>query len=66
MSQELYQQVDPEDVGMSSAYLRNIDALLRAETGLPVTVCEDPISAVVLGSGRTLDHIELLREVAVT
>ena len=27
MSQELYQQVDPEDVGMSSAYLRNIDAL---------------------------------------
>src|SRR5215207_10513849 len=27
MSSELYQQVDPEDVGVSSAYLRNIDTL---------------------------------------
>jgi len=27
MSLELYQQVDPEEVGMSSAYLGNIDAL---------------------------------------
>jgi rod shape-determining protein MreB len=47
------------------ALLKNIDVLLREETGLPVMVCDDPISAVVLGSGKTLDHIELLKEVAI-
>src|SRR5690606_25069432 len=45
------------------ALLKNIDVLLREETGLPVMVSDDPISAVVLGSGKTLDHIELLKEV---
>jgi rod shape-determining protein MreB and related proteins len=43
--------------------LKNIDVLLREETGLPVMVSDDPISAVVLGSGKALDHIDLLREV---
>ncbi len=44
--------------------LKNIDVLLREQTGLPVMTCDDPISAVVLGSGKALDHIELLKEVA--
>jgi rod shape-determining protein MreB len=48
------------------ALLRNIDVLLREETGLPVMVCDDPVSAVVLGSGKALDHMELLREVAIS
>jgi rod shape-determining protein MreB len=47
------------------ALLKNMDVLLREETGLPVMVSDDPISAVVLGSGKTLDHIELLKEVAI-
>jgi len=47
------------------ALLKNLDVLLREETGLPVMVCDDPISAVVLGSGKTLDHIELLKEVTI-
>lgn len=47
------------------ALLKNMDVLLREETGLPVMVCDDPISAVVLGSGKTLDHIELLKEVTI-
>lgn len=47
------------------ALLKNLDVLLREETGLPVMVCDDPISAVVLGSGKALDHIDLLREVAI-
>jgi rod shape-determining protein MreB len=47
------------------ALLKNIDVLLREETGLPVMVGDDPISAVVLGSGKTLDHIELLKEVTI-
>ncbi|MEZ4442570.1 MAG: rod shape-determining protein [Polyangiaceae bacterium] len=47
------------------ALLTNLDVLLREETGLPVMVCDDPISAVVLGSGRALDHIELLKQVTI-
>jgi len=45
--------------------LRNLDVLLREETGLPVMVADDPVAAVVLGSGKTLDHMELLREVTI-
>ncbi len=47
------------------ALLANLDVLLREETGLPVMVCDDPISAVVLGSGKTLEHMELLKEVTI-
>ena len=47
------------------ALLKNIDGLLREETGLPVMVSDDPISCVVLGSGKALDHIELLKEVTI-
>ncbi len=46
------------------ALLRNMDVLLREETGLPVTVSEDPECAVVLGTGLALDEIDLLKEVA--
>jgi rod shape-determining protein MreB and related proteins len=45
--------------------LKNLDVLLRKETKLPIHVTEDPLSAVVLGSGKALDDIHLLREVAV-
>jgi rod shape-determining protein MreB len=45
--------------------LKNLDVLLREETKLPITVSEDPLSAVVLGSGRALDDMNLLREVAI-
>jgi rod shape-determining protein MreB len=47
------------------ALLKNIDVLLREETGLPVMVSDDPISCVVLGCGKALDHIELLKEVTI-
>jgi rod shape-determining protein MreB len=47
------------------ALLRNIDLRLREETGLPVTIAEDPMSAVVLGSGKALDSLALLRGVTV-
>ncbi len=46
--------------------LKNLDVLLREETGLPVMLCDDPVSAVVLGSGKALDQIELLREVTIS
>jgi rod shape-determining protein MreB len=44
--------------------LKNLDVLLREETGLPVMVSDSPECAVVLGTGRALDELALLREVA--
>jgi rod shape-determining protein MreB len=43
------------------AFLRNLDVLLQNVTGVPVTVADDPLSAVVLGAGRVLDDMELLK-----
>ncbi len=48
------------------ALLRNLDELLREETGLPVVISEDPLSCVVLGSGKVLDELDLLKQVTVT
>jgi len=47
------------------ALLRGLDMLLREETGLPVAIAEDALSAVVLGAGRLLDELDLLRRVSV-
>ena len=48
------------------ALLRNLDQLLREETGLPVVIAEDPLSCVVLGSGKVLDELDLLKRVTTT
>ena len=45
------------------ALLRNLDVLLRETTGLPVMLAEDPLTAVVLGAGRTLDELSLLKDI---
>ncbi len=45
------------------ALLKNLDRLIRQETQLPVIVAEDPLCSVVLGSGRALDNIHILREI---
>jgi len=47
------------------ALLRNLDILLREETGLPVTLADDPLTAVVMGAGKVLDELTLLRDVTV-
>jgi rod shape-determining protein MreB len=46
------------------ALIRNLDVRLREETGLPVVVAEDPLCSVVLGTGRLLEDINLLRKVS--
>jgi len=46
------------------AQLKNLDVLLREETGLPVMVADSPECAVALGTGKALDELALLREVA--
>ncbi len=47
------------------ALLRNLDVLLREETGLPVTLADDPLTAVVMGAAKVLDNLSLLRDVTV-
>ncbi len=48
------------------ALLRGLDQLLMQETGLPVHVAEDPLSAVAEGTGKVLSEIKFLRQVAST
>jgi len=45
--------------------LKNLDELIRRETGLPVIVADDPLSTVVVGSGLVFEHFDLLKEVLV-
>jgi rod shape-determining protein MreB len=47
------------------ALLRNLDLLLREETGLPISVANDPLSTVARGAGMALDEMDLLKEVAI-
>jgi rod shape-determining protein MreB len=45
------------------ALLKNLDHFLRLKTGLPIMLTEDPLSTVVLGSGKALEEIELLKDI---
>ena len=47
------------------ALLKNLDKRIREETGLPVSIAEDPLASVVLGTGRMLVDFKLLRRVAI-
>ena len=47
------------------ALLKNLDKLLRDETGLPITVADDPLSTVALGTGKILDNIEILKQIVI-
>ena len=48
------------------ALLKSLDLALRNETGMPIIVTEDPLSSVVLGSGKVLDNLDILKEVTIT
>jgi len=45
--------------------LKNLDKRLREETGLPVSMADDPQASVVLGTGKMLDDFNLLRKIAI-
>jgi rod shape-determining protein MreB len=46
--------------------LRGIDRLLGEETGMPVIITDDPMSAVALGTGRALEELETMKRLLVT
>jgi len=48
------------------ALLGNIDFVLRHSTGLPVSIADDPLSCVVLGTGRALEEMKRLKDVLTT
>jgi rod shape-determining protein MreB len=70
-----FEQTPPElaadivDTGIvmtgGGALLKNLDALLQAETSLPIRVSEAPLTTVALGAGKTLEEISLLSEVTI-
>ncbi len=45
------------------ALLTNLDQLLRDETGLPVSIADEPLSCVALGTGKVLEHINTHKQV---
>ncbi|MBV6433834.1 MAG: Rod shape-determining protein MreB [Bryobacteraceae bacterium] len=47
------------------AMLKNLDRRIREETGLPVSIAEDPLASVVLGTGKMLTDFKLLRRIAI-
>jgi rod shape-determining protein MreB len=44
--------------------LRGIDRLVAEETGLPVHIADDPLSAVAEGTGRVLQELQFLKRVS--
>lgn len=67
------EQIPPElagdivDTGIvlagGGALLKNLDRLLKEETGLPVSIADDPLTSIVRGSGKTLNSINILQQV---
>ena len=47
------------------ALLKGLDQLLRDQTNLPITVVDDPLSTVVMGTGKALDNINILKTVCI-
>ncbi len=47
------------------ALIKNLDSRIREETGLPVSIAEDPLASVVLGTGKMLTDFKLLRRIAI-
>jgi rod shape-determining protein MreB len=47
------------------ALLKNLDKRIREETGLPVSIAEEPLACVALGTGKMLSEFKLLRKIAI-
>jgi rod shape-determining protein MreB len=47
------------------ALIKNLDKRIREETGVPVSIADDPLASVVLGAGRMLSDFKLLRKISI-
>ena len=47
------------------ALIKNLDKRIREETGLPVSIADDPLKSVVLGTGKMLSDFRLLRKIKI-
>ena len=47
------------------ALIKNLDKRIREETGLPVSIADDPLASVVLGTGQMLSNFKLLRKISI-
>jgi rod shape-determining protein MreB len=47
------------------ALLRNLDKFIAQNTGIATTVVQDPLAAVVIGSGAVLDQLNVLKDVVI-
>jgi rod shape-determining protein MreB len=48
------------------ALISNLDYVLRASTGLPISIADDPLSCVALGTGRCLEQMKTLKYVLIS
>ena len=48
------------------ALLANLDQVLRNETGLPVSIADEALSCVALGTGKVLEHLKTMKHVVTT
>ena len=47
------------------AFIKNLENRIREETGLPVSIADDPLASVVLGTGKMLSDFKLLRRISI-
>src|ERR1700744_3019908 len=47
------------------AMIKNLDKRIREETGLPVSIADEPLASVVLGTGKMLSDFKLLRKISI-
>jgi len=47
------------------ALIKNLDERIRHETGLPVSIADEPLNSVVLGTGKMLTDFKLLRKISI-
>ena len=45
------------------ALLKGLDVYIREETSLPIIIAEDPLTCVVIGAGKVLDDLDILKKV---
>src|ERR1019366_7421663 len=50
---------------LGGALIKNLDKRIREETGLPVSIADDPLCSVVLGTGKMLSDFKLLRKISI-